>query len=207
MESIDSYAAAVSIAKHQTNRAIEHLMGLVTGLVADGNLNDLEIKMLSTWIASHPEVTTEYPGSIIARKVADVLEDGVITEDERAHLLTVLLELAANNFSSTGSADPEVVSLPIDDSVAPDLRDATVCFTGEFVYGTRAACQKLMEKTGAACVDSLTKKVNVLVIGTRVSPGWVHTSFGRKIQRAVELQGEGHRIHIISERRWQELMG
>jgi NAD-dependent DNA ligase len=206
MESNDSYAAALSIAKHKTNRAIEHLMGLVTGLVADGHLNDLEIKMLSSWIANHPEVTSEFPGSVIARKIAEVLADGVITEDERTHLLETLLGLASTDFSATGSAASEVASLPIDDAVSIDLRDLTVCFTGEFVYGTRAACEKLMAKVGSRCASDVSKKVNVLVIGTRVSPDWAHTSFGRKIQKAAELREEGHGIHIISERRWQELV-
>lgn len=206
MTSDDSYSKNMSITKHKTNRAIEHLMGLITGLVADGQLNDLEIKMLSTWVASHPEVTNEYPGSIIALKVKEVLEDGIITEDERFHLLNMLLQLASTDFSSTGSATAEVLKLPIDDSVSPDFTRTTVCFSGDFVYGTRACCFKLAEKVGSKCTDSLTRKVNVLVIGTRVSPDWIHTSHGRKIQQAVELQSAGHKIQIISERRWLDLM-
>ncbi len=179
-------------------------MGLIT--VADGQLNDLEIIMLSTWVASHPEVANEYPGSIIALKVKEVLEDGFITEDERFHLMNTLLQLASTDFSSTGSATAEVVKLPIDDSASPDLTGATVCFTGDFVYGTRADCFKLTEKAGSKYTDSLTRKVSVLVIGARVSPDWIHTSYGRKIQQAVELQSIGHEIQIISERRWLDLL-
>jgi hypothetical protein len=54
------------------------------------------------------------------------------------------------------------------------------------------------------CADNVSKKVDILVIGTRVAPDWAHTSFGRKIQRAVELQEEGHAIEIISEKRMME---
>lgn len=206
MEHIDNFAAELSVAKHRTNRAIEHLMGLVTGLVADGQLNDLEIKMLATWLADHPEATTEYPGSVIARTVSEVLSDGVITETERAHLLETLLGLASTDFSVTGSVSPEVAQLPINDDVSFDVRDSKICFTGDFLFGTRNACVKLMDRLGVECSDSVSKKVNVLVIGTKVSPDWVHTNFGRKIQKAVELQDQGHCIHIISERRWLELV-
>lgn len=197
--------AEISISKHKANRAIEHLMGLVTGLIADGHLNDIEIQMLSTWISGHPEVTSEFPGTVIARTLAEVMADGVISETERSHLLATLTGLASTDFSVTGSAAPEVASLPIDDSVTFDIRDVTACFTGEFIFGTRAACQRLMEKFGAECVDNISKKVNVLVIGTKVSPDWIHTSFGRKIQKVMELREEGHHIHIISERRWLEV--
>jgi NAD-dependent DNA ligase len=197
-------AGSVSAAKHHTNRAIEHLMGIVTGMVADGVLNDLEIKMLSTWLASHPEATADFPGSVIARAVADAMEDGVIAEGERAHLLKMLTGLASTDFSLTGSVSPEVASLPIEDCVSIDFNNSMVCFTGEFLYGTRAACERLVLKVGAMCADNVSKKVDILVIGTRVAPDWAHTSFGRKIQRAVELQEEGHAIEIISEKRMME---
>lgn len=117
----DNYSAERSIANYRINRAIEHLLGLVTGLVADGQLNDIEIKMLSMWITTHPEVASEYPGSVLIKKITEVLVDGIITEEERTHLLTFLLQLASADFSSTGSADSEVVALPIDDNVSPDF--------------------------------------------------------------------------------------
>lgn len=206
MESKDLYSAGLAVAKHKTNRAIEHLLGMVTGMVADGQLHDLEIKLLSTWMTSYPEATTEFPGSVIARKVAEILKDGIITENERAHLLQVLLGLASTDFSVTGSADPEVASLPIEDDANIAFPDAIVCFTGEFLYGTRAACERLVLKLGATCAENVSKKVNVLVIGTKVSLDWAHTSFGRKIQKAMDLRGGGHPIAIISERRWLQLM-
>lgn len=206
MSNESSNAVAAAALKNQTNRAIEHLMGMVTGMVADANLHDLEIKMLSTWIAANQAACQEFPGSVIARKVHEVLEDGIITEAERTHLLDVLSGLAANQFAVTGSASPEVATLPIEDSVTIDFPSAMVCLTGDFLYGTRAACERLLLKTGAMCIDSVSKKVDILIIGTRVSPQWAHTSFGRKIQKAVELQENGHPIEIISERRMMEVL-
>ena len=206
MKTSPNMAGAVSVAKHHTNRAIEHLIGIVTGMIADGALNDLEIKMLSTWLSTHPQATADFPGSVIARAVSDALEDGVITETERAHLLKMLSDLASTDFSVTGSVSPEVTSLPIEDCVSIDFRDSMVCFTGEFLYGTRAACERLVLKLGAMCSDNVSKKVDILVVGTRVAPDWAHTSFGRKIQRAVDLQENGHAIEIISEKRMMEAL-
>jgi NAD-dependent DNA ligase len=204
LKSSPDLAAAVCASKHRTNRAIEHLIGIVTGMVADGALNDLEITMLNTWLAAHPEATTDFPGSVISRAVTDTLADGVITEAERTYLLKMLTDLASTDFSATGSVSPETAALPIEDGVTIDLRNSMVCFTGEFLYGTRAACERLVLKAGAMCADNVSKKVDILVIGTRVAPDWAHTTFGRKIQRAVELQEEGHAIEIISEKRMLE---
>lgn len=195
-----------SLDRHRTTKAIEHLLGMVDGMVADNHLHEKEVQLLSTWLTANPDATSVWPGSVIARQVREVLADGIITEDERGHLLQVLTELVATDFSDTGNVSPETSTLPLNDSAAIEIRDAGVCLTGEFLYGTRAACERLTEKAGGVPMGNVSKKVAILVIGTRVSPDWVHTSFGRKIQRAAELQGEGHGIVIISERRWMEAL-
>lgn len=197
-------AISKSLEHYRITKAIEHLLGMVEGMIVDNHLHDLEVKMLSTWLAANPEAATRWPVSVIARKVSDVLTDGIITEAERKHLMEVLKELIANNFSETGSASPESATLPIDDCVTVTLQNSGVCMTGEFIFGTRAACERLTLKAGGMPLDNVTKNVDILVIGTRISPNWAHTTFGRKIQRAAELQEQGHPIEIISERRWIE---
>lgn len=197
-------AVARAQATHNLNRAVEHMIGMITGIVADRNLHDLEVKLLRTWLEENFIVTQTWPGFVIARKVEEIMADGVVTEAERAHLLTVLSELAATDFAMTGSSSPEVAALPINDVVTVILKNAGVCHTGEFLFGTRAACERITLKAGGMPLDSVTRRTDLLVIGTRVSPNWAHTSFGRKIQKAAELQEAGHPIEIISERRWIE---
>lgn len=196
-----------SLERHRINKAVKHLLGMVEGMVADNHLHDKEVQLLSTWLNAYPEATSAWPGSVIGHKVREVLADGIITDEERKHLLKVLLGLIANDFAETGSASAEVTTLPIDDAVTVEIRNAGVCMTGEFIFGTRAACERLTLKAGGMPLDNVTKRVDILVIGTRVSPDWAHTTFGRKIQRAAELQDEGHPIEIISERRWLEVVG
>lgn len=191
----------------ELNKSVEMLLGMVTGMVADGYLHDLEIRLLSTWLAANEEAASLWPASVIATKVREILADGVITEEERAHLLEVLLQLASTNFSETGSATPEVVALPIEDSGEVRLSGSLVCHTGKFIFGPRPACERLTHQAGGIPQDSITLKTGVLVVGGEVSPGWVHTAFGRKIQRAAEMRASGHPIRIISEQRWLEAMG
>lgn len=200
----EGVAIAVSMANRELTRSMQMLTGIVTGIVADGHLHDMEVQLLSTWLSSNPEVTTVWPGSAIARHVREVLADGVITSDERAYLLTELQRLAGTDFSETGSTDPSTTGLPYDLEAVIAIRDLSICHTGEFLYGTRTACEELTSKAGGIPVSSVTKKVAFLVIGTHVSPAWVNTSYGRKIMRAMELKDEGHPIFIVSEKRWLE---
>jgi NAD-dependent DNA ligase len=201
-----SKSIAISLERQRITKAIEHLLGMIEGMIADNHLHDLEVKMLATWLAANREATTTWPASVIALKVNEVLADGIITDTERKHLLAVLSQLISNDFAASGCVSPEVAPMPIDDCVTVELTNAGVCMTGEFIYGTRAACERLTLKAGGMPLDIVSKKADILVIGTRVSPDWAHTTFGRKIQKAIELQDKGHAIEIISERRWLEVV-
>lgn len=202
-----STGALVAMRKRELTKSMEMLLGMVTGMVADAHLHDLEIQLLSTWLAANEEAASLWPVSVIATKVREILVDGVVTEEERAHLLQVLQQLASTNFAETGSVTPEVVALPIDDSVDVLLAGSLVCHTGKFLYGPRPACERLTQQAGGIPQDAITSKTGVLVVGTEVSPSWVHTPFGRKIQRAAEMRAAGHPIRIISEQRWLEVLG
>lgn len=203
---LDNIGAAVAMERRKNNRAIELLLGMVTGITADEHLHDLEIKLLRAWLAENDYAANVWPGSIIAQRIEQVLADGVITDEERAHLLATLQSMSAIDFAATGCAAPQVADLPLQDEGHIDLRDQRICLTGEFIYGTRASCEKLSLAHGAIPVPSVSRKVSFLVVGTNVSPQWAHTSYGRKIEYAMELRQEGHPIRVISERRWTEVL-
>lgn len=199
---IHDFATQVILRKRQLNKGVELLLGLVTGMLADGHLNDLEVKFLSTWLTEHADVAAIWPGNVVAKLVREILSDGSISQDEHARLLKVLTDLAGNDFAQTGSASAEVTTLPLDEHCEVDLRDANVCMTGEFLFGTRSKCEEIASQAGSTPYGTVTRRIAYLIIGTNVSPHWVHTSYGRKIEQAVELQQGGHSIRIISERRW-----
>lgn len=197
----------VATRKSQDNRALNKacqvLTGIVTGIVADGHLHNMEIQMLSTWLGSNESVTHTWPGCAISRLLKEVLADGQITEEERQHLLAELQALVGNDFSDSGSADSELAKLPfdLDPVMSQGMR---LCFTGEFVYGTRNACERLALKHGLEPIKGVSKKINALVVGTHISPEWVNTSYGLKIMRVMELREEGHPILIVREQHWIE---
>jgi hypothetical protein len=88
-------------------KSINLLMGMVSGIVCDDKLQDAEVQYLSTWLSEHNELAREYPASVIYRRVREVLRDGLITEPERAHLLSELKVWSGTNFIETGAAASE----------------------------------------------------------------------------------------------------
>jgi len=64
-------------------------------------------------------------------------------------------------------------------------------------------CQKLIEAKGGEVTDRVNRFVHYLVEGTMSSQDWKYSSFGRKIERAVESRNEkGFPIRIVSEEMW-----
>lgn len=204
---IEDQATQIAMGNRRLTRASQMLSGIVAGILADGHLHDLEVQMLRTWLAENHEVTSVWPGSAVARLLDEVLADGVIDEAERAHLMATLQQVCSSDFAATGSVSPAVSGLPFDEAEAIDLRDRTICHTGQFLYGTRKACEQLSTKAGGLPVNNISRKVHYLVVGSHVSPDWINESYGRKIQQALGLRSEGHSIFIIPERRWLEALG
>jgi polyhydroxyalkanoate synthesis regulator phasin len=98
-------------------RTCESLLGISAGLVADGELNSQEIQFLSTWLSENRALAESWPGEVIFKRVRDVLEDGVITDVERAYLLETLTQLVGGSFFDDGSVPVGASQLPIDRDV------------------------------------------------------------------------------------------
>lgn len=197
----NNQSAIKSIAHRQFTRSMQTLIGICTGIAADNHINDGEIHFLNTWLTEYETVANTWPGSVIAGRVKHVLQDGIISEDDRENLLETLKQVTGNHFSDTGSAQAETIGIPYDTPIIV-FTQRVFCFTGEFLAGTRNNCRKITEQLGASTVNNMTMKVNYLVIGTINSPAWVHESYGHKIAYALRLKEEKHPLSIITEKHW-----
>lgn len=182
-------------------RSCESLIGIAEGLIADGELNNKEIQFLSTWLSEHDEVARTWPGEVIYKRVVEVLADGVITGDERDYLQRILTELVGGSFSEDGAIASGSTGLPVDLNAVVNIPSASFCFTGQFLFGTRSACERAIEQRGGS-IASISTKLDYLVIGELSSRDWKYSSFGTKIQSAVQLKQSGANLAIVSEAQW-----
>ena len=191
---------------HRAERACAQLLGLVSGITADGQLHDLEIQFLRTWLAQNRSANEHWLGGRIAAHIDAVLADGCVSEDERTGLLLELQSAAGVEFANTGCVTSETIAFPADDCEVR-LDGAVVCLTGKFHFGGRADCEKATITVGATCVDSVTKKVNYLVIcSAGATASWKQASYGNKIDAAMKLKEGGHRISILDEKAWRQAL-
>lgn len=191
----------------RTTKGVQSLMGIVSGLVCDGHLNDNEILYLRTWMNENQDLEDVFPATIIYRRIRDVLADNIITAEERDHLLKEFQDLSGNRFDETGASQAEQVSSIFNPNAVIAFESRVFVFTGEFLWGTRRECVKAVEKRGGTAKDSVTKETNFLVIGAMASPDWITANFGRKIQKAAEMVSSGkHDIAIVREETWSAFL-
>jgi hypothetical protein len=190
----DGQPASAFNAKRRLCRAVNEMLGICKGLLADGNLVDSEIVFLKEWFQANQEVVANFPGREIYARIHRIYQDGFVTEDERddlKHLLAnatgltvepITTDLASEVTPKSASTMNRSTAMPFDDP-EPKITFAaqSFSFTGKFVSGTRSWCAEQILARGGRFDEKPMSTTNVLVIGALGSRDWAHTSFGRKI--------------------------
>lgn len=187
-----------------TDRQTSELIGLARGLVADGQLNDLEIEYLLKWLAASESSTSNPLLSKVFNKLSDALSDGIVDDDERAELISTLNSLCANDFEVGELL--KATTLPLD-TPPPKISfiGKRFTFTGTFTYGKRRECEAAVERLGATA-GPLNKSTAFLVIGEYATDSWAQSSWGRKIEKAMEMQSKSVDVAIVSEAHWRTFL-
>lgn len=180
------------------DRVIDELIGLCKGVIADGVVSQPEAEFLQQWLRDNRQVSDTWPANMLYRRIGEFLADDVLDPEEQAELLTLLQDLTGGGHQA--GAPSLASSLPLcDPPPALAFEGRVFCLTGKFVSGSRANMVALVESVGGAATSSPTKKVDYLVIGEVGSRDWIHSTHGRKIEKAMHLRDGGHGIAILSE--------
>lgn len=181
------------------------LLGIAEGIMADRVLSDSEVRFLATWLDQHDVIATTSPGDVLHQRVREILADGRVTEEERAHLVRTLQQItgsAAEDTPQTTVDGGPVNQLAFDESVSLAFGGSQFCLTGDFVFGPRPRCESEIAARGGILTRGVTKKLSYLVVGTLGSEEWKHGSFGTKIEKAIAYKRSGVPLSIVREDHW-----
>lgn len=179
-------------------RNTDELIGLCKGVIADKKVCQLEATFLLQWLQANPNIFEEFPANLFYSRLAEMLEDGNLDDEEAQELLLILQDI-------TGEKGQQGVgACTIDgiyDDPMPDLVffDRTFCLTGTFVCSKRKDVQRQIEERGGRVVKNITMTGCILVVGPIASETWVHSTYGRKIKLALEAKEKGKPIYIVTE--------
>ncbi len=172
------------------------------GVLADGIVTEAEAMLLREWVNRHPDAAGTWPMSKLKERLDLIFEDGKVDSGERQDL-SELLEMIVGGTAGVVAGADAATELPLD---RPPPRIAwtgsVFVFTGKFVFGPRAACERQVTTLGGLAEKIVTKRTRYLVLGTLASRDWIQTSFGRKIESAVEYREAGVPLAIVGEDHW-----
>jgi NAD-dependent DNA ligase len=187
------------------DRQIDELIGIVKGVMADGMVHQGEVEFLIDWLENNRGALDKWPAKAIYPRMKAALADGRMDIDEEREILNLLLLTVGGNTAPMHGESSNSTSLPYTQPLPPvTFENRLFCFTGKFNSGSRQWCENHVIAKGGSSVSTITKKLHYLVIGEIGSRDWLHSTHGRKIEKAIEYNEAGTKIHILSEQHWYE---
>ncbi|WP_423186802.1 BRCT domain-containing protein [Alishewanella sp. d11] len=186
----------------QITSTMQRLHGILAGIAADGKITELELTGLRTWLDKHQNLKTIWPYDEVDSLITNVMADGVIDAEEHKLLLNFFMEF-------TSLADDVTLTSPQMDgenlfgicATCPEIEfdGKTFCFTGESQRFKRKQLAQQIEDRGGIFIDTVSKKVQYLVVGANGNPNWAYACYGRKIEQAIVLRRKGFPLVIVHE--------
>jgi NAD-dependent DNA ligase len=189
-------------------KAIDQLSGICEGILADGLVNAKEANFFAEWVRKHAGLEPVWPFTDILSRVEKIFADGRCTKEERQELKEIMEALCGHQ-PAKSSQETYSSTLPFNLPPPNPIEFSNHIFniTGKFAFGTRRKVMDAITGKGGVAIDSTpTHESNYLVVGVFASRDWIHTNYGRKIERAVELRDSGSGIAIISEEHWKQFL-
>jgi len=182
-------------------QSLGELLGLARGLLADQELSDSEIHFLHEWLEDRYHMTSSFPGNVIHKRIKEVLEDGIVTEEERSHLVDTLSMLIDDRLEDLAE-QVDLTELWFDEVGLIEFNQSRFCLTGNFVYGPIEACESAIEERGGVVNPSVGPGVAYLVVGALGVDEWRSGGLGAEIEKAMRLRATNNPVKIIPEDSW-----
>ncbi len=192
---------------------IRRFHGILQGIAIDRKITDEEITGINDWLLDNEDLRTQWPFSDAFELVDRILDDGVVSDQERAEFMEFCRNFSEepidypvihdeeylNEFMRTDSPICKPITYICDRESMIVFEGKSFCFTGPAKAGPRKLFRGIVEKLGGIFKNSITKDLNYLVIGAQSSPSWYYTTYGRKIETVMEERKDGRQTTILFE--------
>lgn len=183
---------------------IQILHGLCHGILADGVVNDDEVRELNKWMKKHKHLSNHYPYDEINALLLSVLADGIIDESERNILKAYFKQFADIKDEGTNKQiEDDILNIPISGLCTTDINvifeNKKFCITGVLKRSPRKNVHNDIIQLGGIPVENVTDDTDYLIVGDNGNLAWAFSCYGRKVEKAIALRKKGRTIAIIHE--------
>ncbi len=183
---------------------LQTLQGICHGILADGIINEKEVRDLEEWLEQNSHLSTYYPYDEIRSLILSIVSDGVVEKEEILILKAYLNQFVnIENKEIAKQIDREIADVHISghctSSPIIDFVGKSFCLTGVLKSGNRAELESLISEVGGIPTKTVTKKTDYLIVGDNGNPAWAFACYGRKVEKALEMRKGGHQICLVHE--------
>lgn len=183
---------------------LQTLQGICHGILADGIINEKEVRDLEKWLDNNTHLSTYYPYDEIRSLMLSIVSDGIIEEEEILILKAYLNQFVnIENKEIAKQIDQDTADINISGHCTSDpnidFDGKTFCVTGVLKSGNRSELENLISDLGGMPTRTVTKKTDYLIVGDNGNPAWAFACYGRKVEKALEMRKGGHQICLVHE--------
>jgi DNA polymerase III subunit epsilon len=173
--------------RSETSKCLDELIGILEQINSDGSITEAEVELVNKWVACHTNLKGNYPFDDVFSFLEKILEDNQTTSIE----LQQMCEFINKIIDPLGNKNTCDCGKPVEGK--------NICLSGEFKYGSRDKLTEFLSEKGAFIQKNITRKTDILVVGSLGSNEWVTNNYGTKVKKALELQKIGIPIEIVKE--------
>lgn len=194
--------------QNNLSKSFDQLAGICKGILSDGIVTDDEARFFRDWVRQHTTRETPWPFGEILSRLDSIFADGLVAEDEREEIAAIMRQIIGGDVMGESIAEDTSTTLPLDNPAPSTIEfsDREFCVTGRFAYGTRKKVVEAITARGGTTNDAPRRATHYLVIGFFASKDWKYSSYGTKIERALDLRRTGG-ISIVAEEHWRRFIG
>ncbi len=184
---------------------MQKLHGILHGIMADGIIDDTEIIELNNWLYENDHLACNYPYAELSSLITSILSDGKIDNRERATLKVFFSEFIDISNSFNINKDEieslkKLITIGGICAVCPEINfKSTFCFTGKSSRTTRDEIADRIFSIGGVFNNAIIKDTRYLIVGNEGNPCWAFSCYGRKVEKAMQMRKQGHKIMIVHE--------
>ena len=193
---------------------VRTLHGVIGGIIADERITADELEGLQDWLIDYEYFQDWWPLNQLNQLIEHVLKDGKIDKAEYKLLTAFFNDFAEMPINTVILHDDEYMFEEHMRSVSPFFQPISsicetkpeicfkgkkFCFTGPAKTGKRKDLSSMVQKLGGCCSNTIVKDLDYLIIGAQSSPAWIYSTYGRKIEKAMENNKTKKSIFLIQE--------
>lgn len=179
---------------------IQKLTGIIKGISIDKTVNEQELCYLDNWLEENDYLKNTYPYDEVYSLTTQIIKDKVVTKEEQEDFLKFASAIAGDHNATSNSAIVDTLKTGFF-QIDPDItiQENIFCITGVSKKFKRREIAAKIELYGGYVVDSVSSKINYLVVCDEKNSCWAFTCYGRKIEEAIKLRKQGLRLVIVHE--------